>query len=404
MLLDPACGGGALLLGALEWAGAQRPAWLEAWAEGGLCGLDSDPRAVAAANRVLAQALGRKRPFARVADALDRRAQLGPWDVVLCNPPWISFSGRHAAEIAPADRRRLARDYSAFAGWPSLHAAFAQRCAELVPPGGVLGLLLPAQMGDLAGYAAARKAVTARHALLHVIELGEHAFAGVTEPALLLVFGEGPGSAAVWSPAADLSADLSALRRFQPLPPECFADCGVHTGNAAALLLRERPGRGTLPLRIGRDITPWGLASPSLHLRPAKLRRPHYARIAAASRFEGAQIVLRQTADRPVAARHTPWAYFRNSVLACYGAPGLDTDFLLGVLNSDTLAGIHRALHRDARQRAFPQVKVSHLRVLPIPTREQAGKLYEPIAKASAAADAEAVNRLVGEIYGGLGA
>lgn len=398
-LLDPACGCGALLLGAVEWAMRERPQWLEFWSVGTICGHDIDPRATRVANRVLTIALGTRRIYARALDALDRDNDPGQWDAVLCNPPWISFSGRHAQKLAPHMRAWLSRDYKAFSGWPSLHAAFAQRCAELTAPGGVLGLLLPAQVGDLAGYALARKAVTEHHNLLHVADLGEHAFDGVTEPSLLLVFGQGPGSAEAWTAPRNHGL-LQHLSRFQPLPEASFADCGVHTGNAASLLLADQPGRGTRPLRVGRDILPFKLAPPSLHLRQLTLQSPHYARIADESRFRDCVIVLRQTADRPVAALHKPWAHFRNSVLACYGAPGHDANYLLGVLNSDTLALIHRTLHRDARQRSFPQVKLSHLRALPVPSREQAGADYERIAKAATAADAATVDRLVAGVFG----
>lgn len=398
-LLDPACGCGALLLGAVEWAARERPEWLELWSSGTICGHDIDPRATRVTNRVLTIALGKRRINARALDALDRNNELGQWEAVLCNPPWVSFSGRHAQQLAPDARARLSRDYNAFAGWPSLHAAFAQRCAELTAPDGVLGLLLPAQVGDLAGYALARKAVTEHHSLLHVAELGEQAFDGVTEPALLLVFGQGPGSAEPWTAPRDHGL-LQLMSRFQPLPAASFADCGVHTGNAASLLLADEAGRGTRPLRVGRDIVPYKLAPPSLHLRQLTLQSPHYARIADESRFRDCVIVLRQTADRPVAAPHKPWAHFRNSVLACYGAPGHDPNYLLGVLNSDTLASIHRALHRDARQRAFPQVKLSHLRALPVPSRKQAGADYERIANAAAAADTDTVNRLVASVFG----
>jgi hypothetical protein len=46
------------------------------------------------------------------------------------------------------------------------------------------------------------------------------------------------------------------------------------------------------------------------------------------------------------------------------------------------MARIHRATFRDARQRAFPQVKVAHLRAVPMPGRE-IGPAYERIADLS---------------------
>ena len=390
-LLDPACGAGALLLGAIEWASAERPHWLDHWAGGGLVGWDVDRQSVAAANAVVGTALAGCKP-ARVKDGL---AASGEFDAVIANPPWVSFSGRHAREIDPGLRARLAADFPAFAGWPALHTAFAEQCSRLTrQDGGRAGLLLPMQMADLAGYGAARQAITSRLTLEHAIDLGEQVFDGVTEPAGLFVFGSGAGTDRPWLADED-NAMLARVRRFAPLPASSFGDVGVHTGNAAQLIV-ARKGEGR-PLRVGRDIQPFALAAPSHVLRDVELPEGRYARVANETRYRDAVIVLRQTASRPIAARHEPWALFRNSVLACYGAPGHDVDYLLGVFNSDTVARIHRAMFRDARQRTFPQVKISHLRALPIPGRE-IGDLYGRIAEA--ARTSKPVHELVERAYG----
>lgn len=396
-LLDPACGGGALLLGAIEWASRERPGWLECWFDGGMSGWDASAAAASACNealRVAAQELGLKpRGVAIVRDALANDADAA-FDVVLANPPWVSFSGRHADDLPAGARADLQRRFAAFRGWPSLHAAFAQRCAELTRQDGRCGLLLPMQVADLAGYQAAREAMYARHRVKDVIELGESAFDGVIEPVGMFVLAPGVAGPGPWH--APVSAQLTS--RFKTLPPECFGDIGVHTGNAGDLLIAEAPEAGARPIRVGRDIEPYRLAAPSHWLRQVALPPGKYARIAAEARFAQALIVLRQTAARPIAARHEPAGLFRNSVLACFGAPGHDPDFLLGVFNSDTIAALHAARFRDARQRTFPQLKISHLRALPVPGRE-IGPLYEQIANASRAGDAAAVSALVAQAF-----
>lgn len=380
-LVDPACGAGALLIGAVEWAANERPEWLDAWRRGGLVGWDVNAGAVDAANAALAAALGADGEWASVRDGLTQR---GSFDAVLANPPWVSYSGRQAGRLSPTRRAELASRFRSFAGWPALHTAFAEQCARLARrDSGRLGLLLPMQVADLSGYAALREAVTAHHGLEHALDLGERAFDGVTEPCGLFVFGAG-GSSRPW--LTDESADvLARARRFRPLPAASFGDVGVHTGNAGKLLVaREGAGR---PLRVGRDVTAFKLAPPSHVLRDVELPEGRYARVAAEGRYRDARILLRQTASRPIAAKHAPRALFRNSVLACYGAPGHDDDFLLGVLNSDVVADLHRASFRDARQKAFPQLKMNHLRALPVPGRE-IGTLYTRIANASRAVQA----------------
>ncbi|MBE7490381.1 MAG: N-6 DNA methylase [Planctomycetes bacterium] len=379
-LMDPACGCGALLLGAIEYAALRRPHWLEVWREDGLHGVDSDPAAARAARRALGTALGTNGTRIVVGDGLDLAADVC-FDAVLANPPWVSFSGRQAARIPPARRRELARRFAAFAGWPSLHAAFAELAARLAEPHGRIGLLLPLGMSDLAGYAAARAALEKHHRLETVADLGEHAFAGVTEPSGLFVFGPGAGTTGPWNPVPDTQAARLA-RRFAPLPPECFGDIGIHSGNAADLLFSSRPSPRATAVRVGADVRPFALQKASLWLSGRPLPAGRYARVPDPAHMQHARILIRQTADRPIAARHQPAAAFRNSVLACFGAPGHDDDFLVALLNSDVVARIHRALHRDARQRTFPQMKVSHLRALPVPGPE-IGPAYGEIARLS---------------------
>lgn len=400
-LLDPACGSGSLLLAAVEWASQQRPGWLEHWLAGGLSGWDIDVAAVEVCNRVLAKAFGVG--AVSVSSLRDGLSESSEFDCVLANPPWVSLSGRHARDIDPQRRSFLAEQYPAFAGWPALHTAFAEQCSRLTrPETGRLGLLLPMQMADLAGYAATRSAVTSRLTLEHATELGEGVFPGVNEPAGMFIFAGGASFAGPWISDEDDSL-LAHVHRFSPLQPESFGDVGVHTGNAASLLV-ARGGAGRA-LRVGRDIAPFALAPPSHVLRDVDLPEGKYARVAAEPRYRDAVIVLRQTASRPIAARHEPWAYFRNSVLACYGAPGHDIDYLLGVLNSEVVARIHRAKFRDARQRTFPQLKISHLRALPIPGRD-IGATYTRIANAARAVqegDLQArteLEELVGLAYG----
>lgn len=391
-LLDPASGGGALLLGAIEWASRERPGWLAHWFGGGMSGWDVSPTAVAACNAVLglaARELGfAARDVAVVRDALEEEPE-GAFEVVVANPPWVSYSGRQSDTLERARRIDLQARFSAFRGWPSLHAAFAQRCAALTRMDGRCGLLLPMQVADLAGYKAARDAMTARHGLVALENLGESAFDGVIEPVGMFVLGPGASDATDWQP----SSAPAALGRFKQLPTECFGDIGVHTGNAGELLIARSIEPGAQPIRIGRDIEPYRLAAPSRWLRDVDLPPGKYARAGDKARFAQALILLRQTASRPIAARHEPAALFRNSVLACFGAPEHDPDFLVGWFNSEVVGQWHFARHRDARQRSFPQVKISHLRALPVPGRD-IGPLYEQLANASRAGDAAAVNAL----------
>ncbi len=391
LLLDPACGAGSLLLAALEWASVQKPDWVSPWLNGKAAGWEIDRTLADGARRVLAAAgkcLGvAAKPKIEQRDALmstDREI----CDVIIANPPWKSYSGRHATDIDPARRAWLARSFGAFAGWPATHTAFAELCARLIKrQAGRIAILLPHQVADLQGYAPLRRALANLVAVEQVVDLGENAFAGVTEPCGLFVLSAGKGdvSGAAWVARADTGIVEKGLLRHQPLPEECFGDIGVHTGNAAETLLCARPEPGALPIREGKDVRPFALDPPRLYLRKVQLREGFYARIAPIERFKQTRIVLRQTANRPIAARHAPQAYFRNSVLACFGAPDHDDDYLVAIFNSEYVARLHRNAFRDARQETFPQLKIEHLRKLPVPSRRAAAKVYNDIVKLSQA-------------------
>jgi len=400
---DPCVGGGAFLVAALAALGSELV----------LAGRDLDERALAvacSALAVLAPSLSLSE--LKLGGAEDPSLEAGGFDLVLGNPPWLSYSGRQA------EVRHQARPQS---GWPSLHGLLLEGMARLVAPGGRLGVLVPAPLTDLPGYQATRAAVEALVGPpIRVLQLGESAFPGVTYPVALLVFARGVHAAPTcqhegqsWAAPSDdrLAAALVAQLAERPrFPTKSFGDPGVHTGNAAKLVL-GLPGEGP-PLREGRCLQPYHLepARRSLRLGLA-LPEGKYWRSGALERYRAVPILLRQTAPRPIAARHSEPSYFRNSLLACYGVEGLPCEIMLAILNSELIARIHRHRFRDGRQRSFPQLKVGHLRALPAPDAHRlalpwpsAGSLGEAIigevqALESGAGDRARLEALVAILY-----
>ncbi|MFP4057841.1 MAG: TaqI-like C-terminal specificity domain-containing protein [Candidatus Brocadiia bacterium] len=422
-VLDPAVGSGRFLLAALEVLAEAtgRPGQMRSRvAERCLFGADVEPAAAALARRAVSEAAGCP-PEAlaghiAVADSLlaDLPATFGVpgFQAVLANPPWESYSGRHAAPISAARKRALGGRFAAFRRWPSAHGAFLELAARLLVPGGRAAVLVPHQVCHLAGYAAARRAAGAGCAFDPPAQpLGEGCFEGVVQPAAVLFLrrpeGHGaeptPQLPAGHGPTADV---VERMGRFAPAPREAFGDIGVHSGNSARRILHDRPGEGRAAVREGRCIRPFALDPPRrwLEVEP-ELPPGRYCTIRPLGAYRAARIVLRQTADRPVAARHRAATYFRNSVLACFGVPGLDDRALAGLLNSSLMAFYHRACHADSRQRTFPQVKVAHLRALPL-ARDAAGLVplvarLERLAASDAAGAAwrEALAALDGAVF-----
>jgi hypothetical protein len=376
-LLDPACGEGALLLAALELRGGT----LEEARH--LFGIELDPELCARARARLGAAVGLKpREFSgRIvcADALDPTRPWPPGSAILANPPWLSFSGRHAAPSPISDSHRGP------GGWPSLQAAFLERiarhCAREAQPA---RLLLPGSMLELERYGTLRAVVAEFvHLSESPEELGEDAFSGILEPAVLVSYDPGPAQAESLRAKATRVDDL--LRRLEGFPrfaPETFADAGVHSGNSARWLVVAEPDENTAPIRRGADLAAFALGAPTRHLRlDLERTQERRFRIADRAHYTSFPVLLRQTADRPIAALHGEPTYFRNSLLAARAVDGLAPEFLVALLNAPVARYWHRASFRDARQRTFPQVKVGHLRTQPTPIqrRSDAPELHDEV-------------------------
>jgi hypothetical protein len=348
-ILDPACGEGVFLVQARRFLAGRR--------EIRLVGVDSDASAVQRAEKALPGA------DLRCGDALRMDWGTERFDAVIGNPPWVSFSGRHAKELSDGERRHYAMSFEAFSGWPSLHGLFLELAARLSR--GRAGLLLPAQVCDLEQYGPVR-ALVRRHGRVEepCAYFGEEAFEGVSQPCCAVILDHDPrGTPGGSAPFAFSGVESTPSRRRRP-PPETFGDIGVHTGNCAGALLRP----GGVPVRQGKDVRAYWLAPPSRTLLADRPKRDgEYYSIRPLERYRSVPILLRQTAARPIAALHTEPTYFRNSVLACYGIPGVPDELVVAWLNSSAVARIHQASVREAGQRTFPQLKIGHLRNLPMP-------------------------------------
>jgi hypothetical protein len=198
-----------------------------------------------------------------------------------------------------------------------------------------------------------------------------------------------PGEEWFTSPSREVARRMSRIHSVIT----GFGDPGVHTGNVARKLILKRPARGSVPLLEGRQIHPFRCDDPErwldLSYRPGN---GEYFRVSEEETYHGTDIILRQTASRPVAARHVHRCHFRNSVLALRASGECSVEYLLGILNSEAAAYLYRALSFESRQRSFPQIKVGVLRSLPVPdpllpgNRSLASRLEDIVRRIEAAA------------------
>lgn len=415
-MLDPACGAGAFLVQAGRELSRRSGRSSSDVVRRELFGADVSPLAVAVAEASLwlladdsalslsdagahlqegdalcspseARALGRSG-----VDFLELSGGQG-FDCVLGNPPWVAFAGRATQPLAPALRAHYRRAFQAFRGYPTLHALFVELAARLAPRG-VVALLVPSPLADLDGYRPVRRALAASHAPCEpLLELGQDAFAHVTQPCFALVAAPRSSPASdpdqVWqlterkrasssAAAVRTPAALEPLSRLPRLPPELFGEMGLQTNGAVTKQLLYRgtspPADFSYALLEGRNVSEFGVSAPRLFLRPDReILAAQRCRLRDAAEYRRVKIVVRQTAAITIAARHdgTP---FRNSLLAGFELPEFPFALVLGLLNSTLYRALHLASRRDARQGAFPQVKVAHLRALPAPPRSHAGE------------------------------
>jgi hypothetical protein len=294
------------------------------------------------------------------------------FDAIVGNPPWVAYAGRAAQPISRTLHRYFREQYPAFAGYRTLQAVFVSRSASALRTGGRLGLVVPTSMADLAGYAEARRAHDALAAADRALpDYGADAFDGVFQPAMGLVSTRREGTIESGRSDWDIARDeldeltrsiLDAIALLPRMPASAFGERGFQTYRGDVEKLATVPDeRRSVGLRVGKDVRPFQAKAPSLFVDPAD-----FARFRDADAWREVAVYVRQTARYPMAARAdgTP---FRNSVLAAFAVDGVDGDALLAYLNAWPIRFFHYMRFRDARQ-GMPQVKIGHLRSLPLPS------------------------------------
>jgi predicted RNA methylase len=432
VVIDPACGAGALLVAASEAV----PRGVE------LLGVDADPDAVLVARARLA---GRARVLhgdalatAELARELAGRegALLAPpvalpaASAVIANPPFVASYARGAVALAAARRELLARRFPGLgAGERNGFLHFLALGRELVGERGRLGFVVPDALLVNERYERAR-----RELLLGPVEallLDWPAFGRASVRAALLVVGprartgrrievrvfrdaraleedraaeeqvvshralsERPAFAFPRG-ATDVALERKIRARGVPLGDLCWVRDGINPGprvfreRILVPLERSRLPRGLHPCVEGKDVKPFQLLPPRLAIDtdPALLT-PELRRSGASFReawiFESEKLVSRQTSPTLVFARDKEGGvHLVNSAHATGRHPGTEESLLyfLAVLNSSALRWYYARSSGETR-RVFPQVHVSALRRLPVPRGEERHDALVALARA----------------------
>jgi SAM-dependent methyltransferase len=436
-VLDPACGDGAFLTAAarrlldrLQPPGADGRLKLLRQC---IYGVDVDDGAVEAARRALAALAGCGSPADLAANVCCGDALVGPdfpagapagafdwaawspaasggFDVIVGNPPYVSFYARGSARPPRALRAYLADRFGAEAGGRlNTYLLFLVQGLRVLRADGRLGMIVPDTLCCNDSYEPLRRRLVER-GLCEVSRLEFPVFPGAAVRSALVVLGprggpcrlnvfrsrrellHGAPSEAECAGAADLfamprcrwavggAAARAILRRMDErgVPLEVLAEVrdGINPGPRSVrrrILDPGGPVRPTWrPVIEGRHVTRYRVASPDgvVDYDPSLLT-PEDRRRGASLRdprlFRGAKLVSRQTADRLIFALDEDEHCTVNSVHNTLARDGRRETLLmlLAVLNSRLLTFYYR-LHSQETRRVFPQVHIAALRRLPI--------------------------------------
>ncbi len=440
-VLDPACGGGAFLLAALEHLaahGGDRLAILRRC----LLGIDVDPQAAAVARLALAVAV----PAAsrddlaravRVADALEPdTAPAGGFDAVVTNPPW----GQKRFALPVETRQRYRALYASARGAIDPFALFVERAHALLRPGGRWGMVLP-DVILLKNHEPLRALVLAGSELEWIAHAGR-AFDDVNLDAVVMVgrraappdprhrlaiwhslpptwrvrpprtrrqrqsvFARLPGKRFNLHLDPGALALLDRLAGFPALGTRFEIHEGVHSGNARQkLFLRQRPAGPCAPIVVGRgEVARYRVewAGAWLDRSPGALDRAagDYANLGRPEWHLRPKIVVRRTGDHLVAAWDAEGLFVSNNlfvVLPRGPAPAAEQRAVVAVLNSALLTWCFRA-QVPRVGRLFAELKIQHLAALPLaPLDRDSVRRLDRLARQR---DERAIDALVADLY-----
>jgi hypothetical protein len=310
----------------------------------------------------------------------------GGFDVVIGNPPYLSYAGRQAVEIPDRERSYYYGTYETLKGdaWPTAHSLFLERSLKKISRRYV-SFIVPDQVGHLVGYGSVREVAERAGGIVEVRYWGEHVFKNVTTPALTLVvdkerrgcettiYSKDGGKTAgtvkgvqpwVFSPSTDL---ITRLREGATSLGDLVGDCGIRTTSKKDQVVELSEAKGRfVPALEGKRVQRYRCDPPEIAVR-LDSRKP--LQLGKEGRAKSATFLIRQTAAYPIVGPHEHTPYFRNSLLGLFtpeekNAPHVN--YLVALLNSRLLRFVYMETTREAQQKAFPQVKKGALQGLPI--------------------------------------
>ena len=330
------------------------------------------------------------------------------FDVIIGNPPYISFYAKGSQGISEDQRAEWAKHFISARGRVNTYLLFLEMALKLLSPGGRLGFIIPNTFLIMKSYEKLRRHVLDNCHLRFISDLSTGVFPGAQVPCCIIVlekrhpeelkFDE---NVIVLRKGADLKQEKASLDTayFRKLPYfmfnvglekrscaiidkmesgaeqlKVFIDVrdGINPANIKSKIMSsEKEGPTFKPVLVGRDIHPYNLdwSGQFVNYNPSVVdeAKGEYCFFREERIFlTEKKLVHRQTARRLIAALDKEQFYALNSChLSLIEDDRLDIMYLLALYNSDILNFYYSTVFRDT-EKVFPQVKTANIEKLPL--------------------------------------
>jgi adenine-specific DNA-methyltransferase len=444
-VVDPACGTGNFLLGVLRHARRflQGERLLE-FARDSIGGLDIDGRAVSLAKFALLIELSQELAAApealpELVDAFDAHLQVadalyGEWplaspDLVITNPPYISYGSRNQPQLSPSQSVMLRRAFPASSEYKvRLHSIFQELALRHVRQAGTTLLLVPDAFLTGAYYKKLRRLISEQAHVEALCELPESTFSdavagrwciakyrkGIRGEYTTIQQFDGRQlqrhfrmhTSELVDPSdkyrfqivfcAEDAQVLRDLRRYPRLADYARGHTGIRARKGQESIIAnsrmtEAHRRGlTSGASVHQHYVKWD--GKWLHVEPSLLFAGGFDRKV----IERPKILMRQTADRIIAAVDEDGLYHLNNIHSFSPISDGPPDwiyFLCGVMNSSLWLHLYQLRSRE-RKRALAQIDIEMIESMPIAEADK-----PTVARIAALVRQVAVEQIDAEVF-----
>lgn len=447
-MLDPACGTGNFLIGAIDWL--RHSGLNDAQTFHFTChcvfGKDIDARAIDVCrlllilscsrhlNQVrlsegesefisaLTRLLTRISRNIRVENSVLNTGVTAEYDLVIGNPPYVSFGSRNQQTLTVEWQKFLRTLFPASTEYKiRLYSVFQELALRAAQQGGYVTLLVPDAFLNGSYYQKLRRLILAESDIVSLSELPSNAIAGAVvgnwcvacyrkrsgghaanEPVSLYRVTELPTAIQHFSVTQDVlvspdksrfqlvfceqdAAILKSIAALPPLKEQLRGHTGLRARNGqASIISSTRPSsRHKRGITSGARVHQYSVEEEEVFLDvdPKKLFAGGFDK----DIVEQPKILMRQTADRIIAAVDLDCRYHLNNVHSFSPVQAGDRselNYLCGVLNSSLFLHLYRLKSRE-EGRALAQIDIEMIEAMPLP--DGSGLLKRRIADAAAA-------------------